>query len=40
VFRTTLEALEFFQARGYIKEIQKALFEAPGGAPRERGRFG
>ncbi|MBI5862950.1 MAG: AAA family ATPase [Planctomycetes bacterium] len=39
VFKTTLEALEHFQARGYIKEIQKTLFQAAQ-APRERGRHG
>lgn len=39
VFKTTQEALEFFQKRGYIRELQSALFQ-PGQAPRERGRFG
>lgn len=39
VFRTTDEALQFFQAQGYIREIQPQLFQ-PGSAPRERGRFG
>lgn len=38
VFSTTQEALEFFQKRGYIRELQSALFQ--GGAARERGRFG
>lgn len=38
VFRTVLEALEHFQSRGYIREIQQPLFSA--GAPRERGRHG
>jgi len=41
VFRTTLETLEFFQTKGYVKELQKPLFEPGGsGAPKERGRFG
>ena len=39
VFRSTDETLEFFQKKGYIREIQKPLFQ-PGGAARERGRFG
>lgn len=39
VFRTTQEALEFFQQKGYLRDIQKPLFQ-PGAAPRERGRFG
>jgi adenylate kinase len=39
VFSSTQETLEYFQAQGYISEIQKPLFET-GGAPRERGRFG
>jgi adenylate kinase len=39
VFATTQEALEHFQDKGYIKQIQKPLFQ-PGGKPRERGRFG
>jgi adenylate kinase len=39
VFGSTQECLEFFQARGYITEIQKPLFN-PGGPPRDRGRFG
>src|SRR5262245_24632039 len=39
VFKTTQEALEFFQKRGYIREIQTALFQA-GAAAKERGRFG
>ena len=38
VFTSTAETLEFFQEQGYIKEIQKPLFEPK--APRERGRFG
>lgn len=39
VFRSTQETLEYFQKKGYIKEIQTALFQ-PGGAAKERGRFG
>jgi adenylate kinase len=39
VFRTTAETLEHFQKKGYIREIQPALFQ-PGSPPRERGRFG
>ncbi len=39
VFATTHEALEFFQKKGYIRELQSALFQA-GNAPRERGRYG
>jgi adenylate kinase len=39
VFKTTQEALEFFQKRGYIRELQTALFQ-PGQAAKERGRFG
>lgn len=39
VFRTTQESLEFFQKKGYIREIQNPLFQ-PGSAPRDRGRFG
>lgn len=38
VFGSTVEALEFFQTRGYLRELQKPLFETA--APRERGRFG
>lgn len=39
VFRSTEETLDYFQAQGYINEIQKPLFD-PGKGPRERGRFG
>ena len=39
VFRSTQETLEHFQKKGYIREIQKPLFQA-GGEARERGRFG
>ena len=39
VFPTTESTLEFFQQRGYIKQIQKPLFD-PASGPRERGRFG
>ena len=39
VFVSTQEALEYFQSRGYIKEVQKPLFH-PGGKARQRGRFG
>ena len=39
MFVSTQEALDFFQSRGYIKEVQKPLFH-PGGKPRQRGRFG
>lgn len=39
VFRSTQETLEFFQKKGYIREIQSPLFQV-GGAPKERGRFG
>jgi adenylate kinase len=39
VFRTTQAALEHFQSKGYIKQVQKSLFQ-PGDKPRERGRFG
>ncbi|MCG3127588.1 MAG: hypothetical protein CHACPFDD_02454 [Phycisphaerae bacterium] len=40
VFRTTEEALEHFQTRGYITSYQKPLFSNPPTATRERGRFG
>lgn len=40
VFRTTEEALEHFQSRGYIASYQKPLFSNPPAAARERGRFG
>ncbi|MCA9245050.1 MAG: AAA family ATPase [Phycisphaerales bacterium] len=39
MFRTTMEALEFFQQSGYLNQIQKPLFQS-GGQARERGRFG
>jgi adenylate kinase len=39
VFSTTEQALDHFQARGYIQQVQKPLFQ-PGDKPRERGRFG
>jgi len=39
VFTSTTETLEFFKEQGYLREIQKPLFQ-PGAAPRERGRFG
>lgn len=39
VFGSTGEALEHFQAQGYIEHLQKPLFEG-GGVARERGRFG
>ena len=39
LFETTQEALEYFQGKGYVKEVQKPLFRPPG-APRPRGRFG
>ena len=39
VFASTQEALDHFQSRGYIKEVQKPLFP-PGGKPRQRGRSG
>jgi adenylate kinase len=39
VFRTTQAALEHFQSKGYVKQIQKPLFR-PGSRPRDRGRFG
>lgn len=38
VFASTQEALEHFQKKGYIQQIQKPLF--PAGVARERGRFG
>jgi hypothetical protein len=40
VFASTLEALEFFHGRGYIRELQKPLFEASAKPASERGRFG
>jgi len=39
VFDSTLAALEFFKEKGYLREVQKRLFETPT-QPRERGRFG
>ncbi len=39
VFRSTQEALEYLQQKGYIRALQQPLFQ-PGRAPRERGRFG
>ncbi|RMF71418.1 MAG: hypothetical protein D6744_17990 [Planctomycetota bacterium] len=39
VFKTTREALEYFQQQGYIGGIQESLFDTSR-APRERGRFG
>jgi adenylate kinase len=39
MFVSTQEALDHFQSRGYIKQVQKPLFH-PGGKPRQRGRFG
>ena len=39
VFSSTQEALDHFQSRGYIKDVQQTLFQ-PGGKPRERGRSG
>jgi adenylate kinase len=39
LFVSTQEALDYFQSRGYIKEVQKPLFH-PGGSPPQRGRFG
>jgi len=39
MFSSTQETLEYFQEKGYIKEVQKPLFQ-PGAKPRERGRFG
>lgn len=38
VFSSTMEALEHFQKQGYIREIQKPLFDSQ--QARERGRFG
>lgn len=38
MFRSTMEALEFFQDRGYLQQIQQPLFQS--GPARERGRFG
>jgi hypothetical protein len=38
VFKSTLEALQFFQQKGYIGDFQMDLLDAK--APRERGRFG
>jgi adenylate kinase len=37
VFGSVGEALEYFQKKGYLREVQRPLFAAP---PRERGRFG
>jgi len=40
-FRTTDEVLKHFQSKGYIGDYQMSLpGSRPGGAPRERGRFG
>ncbi len=39
VFTSTEEALDHFQQVGYIRQVQKPLFES-GQGPRERGRFG
>jgi len=39
VFGSTAEALEHFKQLGYLREIQKPLFQA-GGQARQRGRFG
>jgi adenylate kinase len=39
VFGSTLETFDYFQSRGYIKEVQKPLFQ-PGGNPRQPGRIG
>ena len=38
VFSSTEETLEYFQQKGYIKEVQKPLFQS--GKARKRGRFG
>lgn len=38
VFKSTVEALQFFQQKGYIGHFQLDLLDAK--APRERGRFG
>lgn len=38
LFASTQETLDFFQKKGYIKQVQKPLFQS--GKPRERGRFG
>jgi len=40
VFSTTAEVLEFFQAQGYVQQVQQPLFEAGGGPPHRRGRAG
>lgn len=39
LFTTTQEALDYFQSKGYVKDVQKPLFQSPA-TPRQHGRFG
>ncbi len=40
LFRSTAETLQFFQQKGYVRDVQPQLFAPGAQPPRERGRFG